>query len=76
MNTDFVSNTDNSYELGNKQALIALRPNDDWYHIKFYQNGDLVGTIDYRYQNIHYVRDAAQNWIDGVLTLDTIKNYQ
>jgi hypothetical protein len=43
--------------------------------VEFYENNKRVGEIEYPNKSYHYVYDAAENWIMGILTQATIKNY-
>ena len=41
----------------------------------FYENQKMVGEIEYPNNSFTYVEDAAENWITGIITLQTIKQY-
>jgi hypothetical protein len=34
-----------------------------------------VGEIEYPNNSYPYVRDAADNWVTGIMTEDTVKKY-
>ena len=57
-----------------KHSLIGLH--DEMFIVEFYEHGKRVGEIEYSDKAFNYVEDAAENWTTGVMTLDTIKNYQ
>ena len=42
----------------------------------FYEDDRPVGEIEYPDKSYHYVRDAAENWIEGIMTADTVKMYK
>ena len=35
----------------------------------------IVGAIEYPDKSYFYVRDAAENWINNIMTTETVKNY-
>ena len=43
--------------------------------ISFYQDGDLVGHIDYSDKSQAFIDSATENWTYGVLTVETIEEY-
>jgi hypothetical protein len=57
----------------NKQSQIYV--NNELLVVEFYENNKRVGEIEYPNKSYHYVYDAAENWITGILTQDVIKNY-
>jgi hypothetical protein len=57
-----------------KTANIGLQ--DETLVVEFYENQRRVGEIEYPNNSYYYVEDAAENWILGVMTEETIKNYQ
>lgn len=57
-----------------KQSLIGLE--DETLVVEFIENGKRVGEIEYPDKAYNYVEDAAENWISGVMTEETIKNYK
>ena len=57
----------------NKQSQIYV--NNELLVVEFYENNKRVGEIEYPNKSYHYVYDAAENWIMGILTQATIKNY-
>ena len=61
------------YEVGNKTARIMKRGDD--FEIDFFENQKQMGTINYAEKSRYFVEDAAENWVTGVLTQDTINKY-
>jgi len=57
-----------------KTANIGLQ--GETLVVEFYENQRRVGEIEYPNNSYAYVEDAAENWILGVMTHETIKNYQ
>lgn len=43
--------------------------------VSFYQNDELIGTIDYSAHSNYYIEDAIENWQTGVLTEDIIETF-
>lgn len=43
--------------------------------ISFYEDGDLVGAIDYSDKSDQYINDAINNWLDGIMTVETVERY-
>lgn len=41
----------------------------------FYNDGDLVGVVDYSHKSQHYIDDAIDNWISGVMTVETVERH-
>jgi len=64
----------NRFEKDNRLAVITL-VDDKYLMCSFFQNNVIVGTIDYPDKHRTYVTDAAENWINGVMTEETVKNY-
>jgi len=48
---------------------------EEVFSVAFYENDTWVGGIEYPNKHISYVKDAASNWIDGILTRETIQEY-
>ena len=63
-----------TFEKSNRQAVILERT--DGLEIDFRENGEFLGTIPYHDKSIYYVQDAAYNFIEGILTLETINYYK
>lgn len=64
----------NRFEKDNRLAIITL-VDDEYLMCSFFQDDQIVGAIDYPNKNRTYVTDAAENWINGVMTETTVKNY-
>jgi hypothetical protein len=47
----------------------------DKIYVEFYQDGKLLGLVDYSDKNMYYVEDAIENFRTGIMTEDTIKTY-
>ncbi len=43
---------------------------EDGSGTRFYINGQLVKEETYKGKNISFAEDAAQNWVDGIKTLN------
>ena len=57
---------------GKKFAEIHLETKDEHFYIKFFEgDGRLIEIVAYPGKSMHYVRDAADNWCDGILKLDS-----
>ena len=48
---------------------------DDTLIVEFFENGKRVGEIEYPDKSMYYVKDAAENWVTGIMTKDTIRKY-
>lgn len=57
----------------NKQSQIYV--NKETFVVEFYENNKRVGEIEYPGKSYHYAYDAAENWITGILSYDTIQQY-
>jgi hypothetical protein len=44
--------------------------------VDFTDDCDFLGTISYQDKSIHYVRDAAVNFLAGILTPSVIQKYK
>lgn len=58
---------------GSKKSVI--RASNDILMVSFYQDGKCIGEIEYPDKSYPYVRDAAENWSIGVMTVETIQQY-
>lgn len=63
--TEFVSDS------GHRKAVIHL--NKETFSVDFYENDEYIWTIDYPDKSIHYVRDAAENYILDIF--NNVKEY-
>lgn len=62
------------YEVGNKTARIMKRGDD--FEIDFFENQKQMGTINYAEKSRYFVEDAAENWVTGILTEETLNEYK
>lgn len=58
----------------NKTASISIM-DDEVLMLVCYENNEHIGTIHYPDNNFHYVKDAANNYITGILTTETVRKY-
>lgn len=63
-----------TFEKEDRKSVISLV--DEVFEVEFFQNNRPVGTIEYTDKSYHYVEDAAENWIVGIMTKETVKRYQ
>ena len=47
----------------------------DKHYVEFYENERMIGIIDYSKHSMHYVDDAIENFVSGLMTLETIESY-
>ena len=47
----------------------------DKHYLEFYIDNKMIGLIDYSDHSMHYVEDARENFMTGIMTLDTVKQY-
>jgi hypothetical protein len=64
----------NRFEKDNRLALISL-VDDEYLMCSFFQDDKIVGRIDYPDKDRSYVTDAAENWINKIMTVDTVQEY-
>lgn len=57
-------------EKAGQKLLAEIYSGDDGYNIKFWINGNLIKTENFSGKSIHYVEDAAENWISGIKVLN------
>ena len=43
--------------------------------VYFYEDGDLVGAIDYSDKSDHYIESAVNAWFDGIMTVETVERH-
>ena len=60
------------YELNNRLSVIE---NNHCLEVVFYEDGEIVGRIEYPDHSSEYVAIAATNWINKVLTKETVVEY-
>lgn len=61
------------YQVGNKTARVMKR--NDQFEVDFFDNNEPMGTINYADKSLHFVEDAAENWVTGVMSTDTLNKY-
>lgn len=49
---------------------------DEQLDLHFYENTSYIGTIEYPNKTYAYVVDAADNWINWIMTKETINEYK
>ena len=64
----------NTYQNNNLQATIVR--SDAGFEIEFLENSKVLGTVPYYTKSIHYVESAAENFVSGILTKETIDRYK
>lgn len=64
----------NRFERDNKLAVISF-VDDEYLMCSFFEDEKVVGRIEYPDKSRSYVVDAAQNWLNGVMTNETVKKY-
>ena len=47
----------------------------DKHYVEFYEDNRMIGIIDYSKHSMHYVEDAIENFVTGLMTLETIERY-
>lgn len=50
---------------GNRKSVINL--DKETLSVDFYENGAYISSREFPNKSIHYVEDAAENWILGIL---------
>lgn len=60
-------------ENGNRHAIVKLV--DDHFVVDFYINNDYYHSIEYLNNSIHYVEDAAENWVLGIFSENQVKAF-
>jgi hypothetical protein len=54
---------------------IKLKRIGDSVHVEFYEDGQMLGIIDYSDKSMHYVEDAVNNFHSGLMSEELIKSY-
>lgn len=58
------------------RSLVAeIFESEKGYSINFYQDAKKVGMITYFDKSIHFVRDAAENFVCGIFRIDDVRRY-
>lgn len=53
------------------QYKAEIHQNHTGYIVEYYKpTGEKFQTKDFTSQSIHYVKDAVENWIDGIVPLN------
>ena len=47
----------------------------DKHYLEFYVDNRMIGLIDYSDHSMHYVEDARENFMTGVMTEETVERY-
>ena len=53
---------------GNKKAVILIDLKEEILTIEFYENDKIVKTKRFPDNSIYYVEDAAENWVQGIMS--------
>jgi len=61
------------YQVGNKTARVMKR--NDQFEVDFFDGQKQMGTINYADKSIHFIEDAAENWVTGIMTQATLNTY-
>ena len=64
----------NDFKSDTRRAVINLI-DSEFLQCTFYEDNQIVGAIEYPDKSYFYVRDAAENWINGVMSKDTVRYY-
>jgi hypothetical protein len=56
-----------------KDAQLILHK--ETFIIRFYENNKFVGEVEYPDKSIHFVRDAAENYINGIFKTEDVYRY-
>ena len=64
----------NKFKKDNRLAVITF-VDYEYLQCSFFENKKIIGRIDYPNKSRDYVVDAAENWINGVMTIETVENY-
>jgi hypothetical protein len=69
--------------LGRKLLMNMIENRDtklkrigDNVHVEFYEDQKLIGVINYSDKSMYYVESAVENFMIGVMTIETINNYK
>jgi hypothetical protein len=64
----------NRVEANNRSAQIEVV--SELFEVHFYDAGSYMGTIEYPDKSIYYVQDAANNWINHIMDVETVKRHK
>jgi|TARA_R110000782_G_scaffold225754_3_gene312624 hypothetical protein len=62
-----------TYKNESKHANINLQ--NETFIVEFFESNRRIGEVEYSDKTFRYVEDAADNWVSGVMTSDTIRQY-
>ena len=48
----------------------------DKVYVEFYEDGRMLGLIDYSEHSMYYGEDAIENYRSGIMTKETIERYK
>ena len=57
-------------EKGGQTLRAEIYSDVDGYNIKYFINGNLQTTESFPDKSIHFVEEAAENWISGIKVLN------
>ena len=60
--------------LENRDTKIKRVGHEVW--VEFYEDGKMLGLVDYSEHSMYYVEDAIENFRTGLMTKDTIERYR
>jgi hypothetical protein len=70
----YLYRVENKLEEVTRSAQIELV--EEYFEVHFYENTSYVGTIEYLDKSYGYVMDAATNWVNWIMTKETIDRYK
>ena len=59
-----------------RKAVVGLMIEPQVYYVDFYEDDNIIETRTFPGKSLHYVEDAAENYIFGILQLDSEKKWQ
>ena len=62
-----------TYKNESKHANIILQ--NETFVVEFFESNKRIGEVEYSDKTFRYVEDAADNWVSGVMSSDTIRQY-
>lgn len=62
--------------LGEDTRSAQVESVDKHFEVHFYENTSYLGTIEYLDKSYGYVLDAATNWVNWIMTHETIDEYK
>jgi len=58
----------------NRSTKIKRVGDEVW--VEFYEDGRMLGLVDYSEHSMYYVEDAIENFRSGLMTKETIERYR